>query len=119
MAEGEASVGVGIALADQFGVQHFAVVEIGIGEGATVFIFVPALGVYFVENQSDGFPFDGIAGELLSVFAEALDSFFRMYGFRRVDADQAHFFVRTNDNCVAVDDADDFSKFAGLSAGFV
>lgn len=118
MAKREASVGVSIAAPDKLAVKHRAVVKIGVGEGAVVSVFVLALGVYFVHYQSDVFPFNGVTGELLGFFAETGFRLFRMHRFRGVDADQAHFFVRADDDCVAVDDADYHSKFTGLRGRF-
>ena len=80
-------------------------------------VFVSALGVDCVHDQSDGFPFHGVAGKLFSFFAETGDRLFRMDSFRRVDADQANFFVRADDDCVAIDDPDHLSKFALQRAG--
>jgi hypothetical protein len=107
VAKRESSIGVGIALADQFGIQHLTVGEISVGECAAVAVFMPALSVDCVHDQSDGFPFHGIAGELFGFLAEAGGRLLRMDGLRCVDADQANFFVRADDDCVAVDDADD------------
>jgi len=118
MAKGEASISVAVALSYELGIEHRAVGEVGVGEGAAVFVFVLGALVSFVENYTNVFPFDGVAGELLGFFAETLDRLFRMNRFRSVDADQAYSFVRADDNCVAVDDADDFSKLAGWRAGF-
>ena len=114
----EASVSVGVALADELAIEHRAVVKIGVGEGAAVVVFVLALDVYFVHYQSDSFPFNGIAGELFGFFAETADRLFRMHRFRCVDADETHFFVGADDDCVAIDDTDDLSKFTGCWSGF-
>jgi len=104
----ESSVSVGVTLADELAIEHRAVVKIGVGEGAAVFVFMLALDVYFVHYQSDSFSFNGVAGELLGFFAETGDRLFRMHRFRCVDADETHFFV----------DTDDLSKFTGFRGGF-
>jgi hypothetical protein len=70
--------------------------------------------VYFVENQMDGLSFDGALREVFGCLPEALHCLSRMGCFRGVDANQAHFFVRADDDCVTVDNADDFSQLAAL-----
>ena len=110
---------MGIAFADELSVQHRSVLEEHVGEGAAVSVFVQALGVHFVQDQSDSFSFNGVVGELLGLFAETGDRLFWMNRLRCVDADQAYFFVRADDDCVAVDDTDDFSELARAFIDFL
>ena len=110
---------MGITLPDKLAVEHPAVIEVSVGKRAAVAIFVPTLGVDFIKDQPNVLPFDRVPGELLGFFAETGDSLFGMDSLRCVDADQAYFFVRADDDCVAVDDAYDSFDRTGRCAAVV
>ena len=118
VAKGESSIGVSVSPADKLGVKHCAVVKIDVGQSAAVAILVMARSVGIVEKQANGFAFDQATGEFFGVPAETLHSLIRMNGFRRIDTDESHFFVRTNDDCVAVDHTDDQALFGTFVVRF-
>ena len=61
---------------------------------------------------------DHSPGEFFGVLAETLHRFIWMNGFRGIDADEPHFFVRADDYCVAVDNANDQALFGNCVARF-
>lgn len=115
----EARVRVGKASADELAIEHRAVYEINVRESAAVPVLVPPRGIGLVEGQPNSLSFDRDSGERFGVFAKTFDCFLRMDGFRRVDADEPDFFVRADDDCVTVDDSNNFPMLAGARWGFL
>lgn len=118
VAKRESCIRVSVSPADELGVKHGAVVKIDVGQGSAVAIFVMARSVGIVEKQANGFALDQATGEFFGVLAETLHSFIRVNGFRGIDPDESHFFVRTNDDCVAVDHTDDQALFGTFVVRF-
>lgn len=107
IAEREARVGVAVALPDDFRVQECPVFEVDVSQGAAVLVFVSGSRVGLIQFQPNLFPRSYPTRELFRLSAEALDRLLRVLCLRRVDANETHPFIGTEDQSVPVDDPND------------
>ncbi len=122
VAKRESSIGVSESPAKELRIQHHAVLQIDVAQGAAVTVFMSPRSVGVVEHQANVLPHDRAPGEFLSFLAVTFDRLLRMDRLGCIYANESNPVVGAENQRVPIDDARDspdrrlrLAAFRGMS----